>query len=140
MATMVLTLSQPSQPEPLSQGHPAVSAASFQHASGGASSLLAFGGGVLSSLGVHPLVFPSRTNEEAGSQSTRASASPAADKLHHSAERPEQAAEDDDEEAEDSEALLEVRTYAVRPCARARPAEPYPPDTPERALFGRPAT
>ena len=44
------------------------------------------------------------------------------------------------EEAEDSEALLEVRTHAVRPCAIACPAEPYPPDSPERALFGRPAT
>lgn len=82
----------------------------------------------MSSFGVNPLPFrPSRTHdEEAGSQCTRASASPATDKLHHFAERPEQAAEDDDEEAEDSEALLEVSAHTVRgpACARARHAEP----------------
>jgi|LauGreDrversion2_3_1035106.scaffolds.fasta_scaffold84860_1 hypothetical protein len=188
---MVLTLSQPSQTEcsqPLSQGHPA--AANSQHASGGASSLLAIGGGALSSWGVHPL--PQDGLSQTGSHYTRARASPAADRLHHSAERPEQAFEDDGEEAEDSEALLgEVSAHALRSCARARPrsltpltrpsarylagqrhdgqtaqvcpscrrpaklevsahtvrgpahahaCEPYHPDTPERALFGRPAT
>ncbi len=114
MATVVLTLSQPSQFEssqPLSLGH-AASAPSSQAFAGVAPP---------SVLSLSAAASPSRGRLD--SQCTRTSASPAAaelqDEHRHASERPDEVAEEADAEtdaetdAEDSEALLEVRA----PCA-----------------------
>lgn len=97
---MVLTLSQPSQPEcSQSLSAPAISAANSQQASVWEAS--------------------ARTNEETASHFPFCDSSPAADKHHHSAESLQKESDQDENGAEDSDTLLEVSAQACRGAAFA---------------------